>query len=322
MKLVIITFLEKHPSNSVRATATHFNIEPKQVKDWQSKKENLICVSPHIRKLNNRRPPKYSELENKIYAKALSKRAPYTTLYSNISEAKFSDKWINGFMTYHKLSNRRRTTVVQKLSEDLQPALQEFLSLVVYRRIQFDYPLALIGNMDEVLMSFDLPTNITIDDCSTNTVSLRTSGYEKSNYTIVLACIADETKLLPVIIFKLMNILRQIFPAENVWSHRGRTDLRSLLVLDLFKGYIEDTVKHRFFEKNTNLAVISGGCTSKLQLLDVAINKSFKAKHYYNDWLDNSILTYTKTGRIQYPAYNLVAQWIFQTWNDIDSNLI
>ncbi|CAG8769606.1 15928_t:CDS:1, partial [Cetraspora pellucida] len=34
-KLAIITFLEKHPSNSVRATATHFNIEPKQVRDWR-----------------------------------------------------------------------------------------------------------------------------------------------------------------------------------------------------------------------------------------------------------------------------------------------
>jgi hypothetical protein len=31
-------------------------------------------------------------------------------------------------------------------------------------------------------------------------------------------------------------------------------------------------------KKNTNIAVISGGCTSKLQLLDIAINKSFKLK--------------------------------------------
>ncbi|CAG8610056.1 13056_t:CDS:2, partial [Cetraspora pellucida] len=44
--------------------------------------------------------------------------------------------------------------------------------------------------------------------------------------------------------------------------------------------------------------------------------------HYYNDWLDNGIITYTKTGRIQCPAYNLVTQWILQTWNNTDSNLI
>ena len=30
-KLAIVTYLEKHPSQSVRATATKFNIEPKQV---------------------------------------------------------------------------------------------------------------------------------------------------------------------------------------------------------------------------------------------------------------------------------------------------
>ncbi|CAG8634248.1 5762_t:CDS:2 [Cetraspora pellucida] len=67
MKLAIITFLEKHSSNSVHATATHFNIEPKQVRDWQSKKENLMHVLFHIRKLNNERPPKYPKLENEIY---------------------------------------------------------------------------------------------------------------------------------------------------------------------------------------------------------------------------------------------------------------
>ncbi|CAG8824751.1 15972_t:CDS:1, partial [Dentiscutata erythropus] len=43
-------------------------------------------------------------------------------------------------------------------------------------------------------------------------------------------------------------------------------------------AHISDIVKCRFFEKNTNLAIISGGLTSKVQLLDIAINKSFKAR--------------------------------------------
>ena len=43
-------------------------------------------------------------------------------------------------------------------------------------------------------------------------------------------------------------------------------------------------VKHRFSEKNTELAVILGGLTSKVQLLDVAINKSFKSKVIYKNF--------------------------------------
>ncbi|CAG8700138.1 14437_t:CDS:2, partial [Cetraspora pellucida] len=41
-----------------------------------------------------------------------------------------------------------------------------------------------------------------------------------------------------------------------------------------------------------------------------------------NEIYNNGILTYTKTDCIQRPAYNLVAQWILQAWNNIDPNLI
>ena len=53
---------------------------------------------------------------------------------------------------------------------------------------------------------------------------------------------------------------------------------QSLLVLDSFSAHIVNTVKRRFCEKNTDIAVIPGGLTSCLQPLDVSINKSFKAK--------------------------------------------
>jgi len=53
---------------------------------------------------------------------------------------------------------------------------------------------------------------------------------------------------------------------------------QSLLVLDSFSAHLVNSVKRRFGEKNTNLAVIPGGLTSRLQLLDVSVNKSFKTK--------------------------------------------
>jgi hypothetical protein len=53
---------------------------------------------------------------------------------------------------------------------------------------------------------------------------------------------------------------------------------RSLLILNAFCGHTVDSVKNRLVEKNTNIAIIPGGCTSKLQPLDVSINKSFKSK--------------------------------------------
>ena len=116
-------------------------------------------------------------------------------------------------MRRHKLSNRRRTTIAQRLPEDLIEKQHEFLNFILYRRIQYDYSLSLIGNMDETPLTFDMPSNMTVEETGSRTVSIRTTGHEKSNFTVVLSCMADGTKLPPLIIFKLVNVPRQIFPS-------------------------------------------------------------------------------------------------------------
>jgi hypothetical protein len=76
-----------------------------------------------------------------------------------------------------------------------------------------------------------------------------------------------------------MNENKMLFWIENVWTKRERlSDPNSLLVLDSFSAHIVDSVKRRFGEKHTNIAVIPRGLTSRLQPLDVLINKSFKTK--------------------------------------------
>jgi hypothetical protein len=108
-------------------------------------------------------------------------------------------------------------------------------------------------------------------------------------------------KITATIIFKLAKVPRQDFPlgiiirankkgysnteemlfwVENIWNQRASlsSNPRSLLVLDSFTGHLVDSVKNRLQEKNTNIAVIPGGLTSKLQPLDVSVNKSFKSK--------------------------------------------
>ena len=175
---------------------------------------------------------------------------------------------------------------------------QNFLSFILYRRIQHDYPLQFIANMDETPVSFDLPNSYTLEKRGSNTINIKTTGYERSMFTVMLGCMADRSKLLPVIIFKLKNKPRENFPDDvfirtnakgwvneeemiwwinNIWSKRTSNQLlnpRSLLVLDSFRGHLVDSVKQKFYEKSTNIAVIPGGLTSKLQPLDVAINKS------------------------------------------------
>jgi hypothetical protein len=138
-------------------------------------------------------------------------------------------------------------------------------------------------------MTFDLPSSSTIDKLGAKAISICITGYEKANFTVVLTYMADRTKLSPLIIFILKNIPRGNFPPEvivqanpkgwmnesemfywieNIWVKCALTLLsnpQSLLVLDSFSAHIVDSVKKRFIEKKTNIAVIFGGLTSHLQ---------------------------------------------------------
>ena len=155
--------------------------------------------------------------------------------------------------------------------------------------------------MDETPISFNLSSNTTVEQSDSKTISILSTAHEWSNFTIVLACLADRIKLPPVIIFKLKKIPREEFPEgvviranseewineekmiwwiENIWTKYSRrgSNPKSLLVIDSFSGHKTDTVKKWFREKKTDLAVIPDGLTFKLQLLDVSLNKSFKVK--------------------------------------------
>jgi hypothetical protein len=96
------------------------------------------------------------------------------------------------------------------------------------------------------------------------------------------------------------------------------------LVLDSFREHLVESVKNRFNEKQTNIAIIPDGLTSKLQPLDVAINKSFKAKlcYYYNKWINFKIHELTPAGRIKRPSYATVAKWVKKSWDEVDVSLI
>ncbi len=70
--------------------------------------------------------------------------------------------------------------------------------------------------MNEIPMIFDLPDNTTIDETETWSVSICIIGYEKTNFTIILTCIANGIKLPPFIIFKLKKVSWGNFSQEVI----------------------------------------------------------------------------------------------------------
>ncbi|CAG8553619.1 9623_t:CDS:2 [Gigaspora margarita] len=73
---------------------------------------------------------------------------------------------------------------------------------------------------------------------------------------------------------------KQIAVTQNM--HSESESPQSLLILDLFRGHLVDFIKHQFQENDTHLAVILAELMSKLQPLNVVINKPFKDKNKFD----------------------------------------
>ena len=99
-------------------------------------------------------------------------------------------------MRRHGLALRQKTKIAQKLPRDLKEKIHLFHTFIISLRKQNNFELSQIGNMDETPMTFDLPASRTIDTKENRTIQIRTTGHEKTHFTVVLSCMADGTKNL------------------------------------------------------------------------------------------------------------------------------
>ena len=135
---------------------------------------------------------------------------------------------------------------------------------------------------------------------------VRTTGNEKRHLTVVLTVLTDSVVLPAYAIFKgkkqpqfhevgvfiraqekaWMDEEMMLDWIDSVWepATEGR---RALLILDSFSAHITPAIKQRLQEINTVPVVIPGGCTSKVQPLDVSLNKPFKShvRCYWSDFI-------------------------------------
>ncbi|KAG8196096.1 hypothetical protein JTE90_007834 [Oedothorax gibbosus] len=209
--------------------------------------------------------------------------------------------WCSRFMERHGLSLRQRTKIAQKLPKQLEEKIVAFQKEVINLRKENNFELSQIGNMDETPMTFDIPINRTVNAKGDKTVLIKTTGHEKTHFTVVLTCMADGTKLKPVVIFKRKRLPKNVKFAAGVivrpqakgwmdedgvvdWISKVLDQIpgpalgkKSLLVWDSFRAHLTDKMKEKVKESlRTSQVVIPGGLTSILQPLDVCINKPFK----------------------------------------------
>jgi len=66
--------------------------------------------------------------------------------------------------------------------------------------------------MDKVPLTFDVPSNKTVDVKGAKKIMINIYCNEKTRYTVVLACCADGTKLPSLLIFKRKMLPKDVIP--------------------------------------------------------------------------------------------------------------
>ena len=263
---------------------------------------------------------------------------------------KASRGWLCRFMKRNGLSLRRKTSVAQ---QDPERMIGELVSYVIQvRRLQtkHNYNASDIIAMDETPVWCDMISETTIDSTANGkeTITLKTTGHEKSRVSVCLAVKADGTKLKPMVVFKGGKredaVLKQEFQqravvatSTNGWIDSDLTKVwvesvlgafsfhRRLLALDSNECHIEDTITESLRSKKVDSIIVPGGCTKYIQAPDVSWNKPFKSSctEKYAEWLGTvGINEETAAGNLKKPPRRAILQWILDAGTALLTDVI
>lgn len=357
LKLNVIKYAEEHGN---RAAGREFNVDEKCVRTWRQQKPTFLELNPRkraCRGLSAQWPELEDKLKTWVLTKRKGKRSVSTLLIQfqakrfaremNIANFSASKGWLAKFMDRNSLSVRARTTVGQKLPDQWPEKLALFQRYVFDIIHKHNYSSKCIVNMDEVPMCFDSPASRTVDEIGVSSVGITSTGHDKSGFTVVLACTASGHKLTPMVIFKRKTIPKESFPkgivvhcnekgwmnttvmevwGEQCFSTRPNSifERKSLLILDSMASHKDENAKKWFKSNGTELAVIPGGLTSKLQPLDISVNRSFKSlvRSRWEDWMSSGEHTFTAAGNQRRASYSLICNWIVESWKEVPATAI
>lgn len=355
-----LKIIEKAEEIGNREAGRIFSVDESNIRLWRKNKAKLQNMD-RKRRAVRRGHASWPALENELHSWILNQRksglsvstvrirsqARIIATEMNIENFEGGATWCYRFMKRKKLCVRARTTVGQELPENWKEKAEDFLKYVKEKIEEKNFSLKEIINMDEVPLCFDCPPNYTVDSRGKDSISITTTGHEKSAFTVVLSCAADGTKLPPMIIFKRKTIPKEHFPkgievraVEKGWMNEDlmiswiNTIYRkrkgtffnpaALLIMDSMRAHRVEKVKSACKSSKAELAIIPGGLTKVLQPLDVGVNKSFKSKvrNLWERWMEQGEHSYTNSGKMRRASYADICEWVKKAWDDVSEKTI
>lgn len=199
------------------------------VRNWR-KNESALEQMPRNKRANRTGSTKFPQLENDLSRFIREKRASGRAITTVIIRRKAKEiakehgltnfvggpSWCNRFMKRVGLSIRARTSVGQRTPDNWEELMASFVDFTSRHVNTLHIDHDKIINMDEVPMAFDAPMTRTVANKGDKTVIITTTGHERTNFTVALACTASGRKLKLLIIFKRKTMPKESLPTGVV----------------------------------------------------------------------------------------------------------
>ena len=105
---------------------------------------------------------------------------------------RFSHGWLSKFLRRNGVCHRKKTSNSHHHLADLSPAIETFKRKFAVEVLESDtYDLDQVINMDELSITCDSPSDTTVDFKGVKSVQIKSTGCEKTSYTLVLAVSLD-----------------------------------------------------------------------------------------------------------------------------------
>ena len=208
-------------SKSIYSAAKKFNVDHKRIREWQSTKAKLQAADNKRKCLDGGvRKPFAVGLENELLEWIHERRStglqvsramiPHKAQAIHEQKCKawqvspsfiLSNGWVQKCMARNRLSERCRTTELQKDQDRLIDKLIAYILQVQRQQNRHSYSHSDIIAMDQTAVWQYMLSSTTVDNVGEKSIRLKTTGHERSKVSVCLTAKADGIKLKPFIVF-------------------------------------------------------------------------------------------------------------------------
>ena len=239
-------------------------------------------------------------------------------------------------------------THVAQNTEHIQESMRDWVRYVLEQIEMLNIPMENVANFDEMNLDFSVEGRSMLNMKGEKTVKGK-AGQSSNRATAFIGVTRTGECLMPYIICKgtdkstghvhrefsnvnfsypgemkyatqphaWMDETHMLDWVERVWKPWAATKQgMTYLLMDKFSAHMTDKVKMAIYACNTEIDFIPGGYTSKLQVMDVGLNKPFKGE--YQQQFEEFMVT-SVTGK---PHRQDVAKWAWNAWQTIHTAMI